>query len=471
MSEVSEIKQCSKALLYRIVMIAAVGGFLFGYDMALISGAALYLEKAWNLDPSAVGAINASALIGCPIGSFLGLWMADSWGRNKALIFSAFLFIISGAGCALSNGSDYSLGVLHVMDFNFWRIIGGAGVGLASTVSPMYIAEISPAQLRGRMVVINQLANVIGIVLSAMVSYWIAEAAKKAGIADGNWRMMFWTLIVPSVILLIGLLTVPKSPRWLALKGQDKEALDVLTLINGRERAEVELKEIRQELGEEKGGWREMLQPGVKKALWIGVILMVFSQINGANMVLGYSPKIFVQAGITQNETAIWNSIYVFAWITFTTINSFWLTAKFGRRPILIWGILGIALGNALMFLAFAFKLHWGVTLIAMFMSAGAATLTLFPLSWVILSEIFPNRVRGMAMSIATIVMFVASYYTSKNFPVAAKASEEAYGHPGGVWMLFTLIDVVAIYFIWRHLPETKDKTLEEIGHSWLVKK
>lgn len=466
----SKITQAGPALLYRIVMIAAVGGFLFGYDMALISGAALFLQKAWHLDPSAFGAINASALIGCPIGCFIGLWMADSWGRQKALIFASFLFVASGIGCALSKGVHFDLGFVSVMDFNFWRLIGGAGVGLASTVSPMYIAEISPPRLRGRMVVINQLANVIGIILSAFVSYFIAEHAKKAGIADGNWPMMFWTLLIPAGILLVGLLTVPSSPRWLALKNRDNEALDVLTLINGPEQAQKELSEIRQELGEETGGWKELFQPGVTTALVVGAILMIFSQINGANMVLGYSPKLFVAAGITATEDAIWNSIYVFAWIMCTTISSFWLTAKCGRRPILIWGVVGIAVGNALMFLQFWIKLPMFVTFIAMFTSAGAFTLTLAPLSWVILSEIFPNRVRGKAMSISTVLMFIAGYYTSKNFPVLSDMSEKAYGHPGAIWLGFAVIDLLCVFFVWKWLPETKDKTLEEIGHSWLAK-
>jgi len=444
-------KQISIGYLYLITLIAAVGGFLFGYDLSLISGAMLFLEKEWALSPFWYGAVTGSAILGCPFGPLAGVWLADTLGRNKALILSAVLFIASAIGSALAHG---------MIDFSVWRFVGGIGVGLASTVSPMYIAEVSPARLRGRMVVINQLAIVIGLSLSVYVTYLLSFG--------GHWRWMFATMALPAAILLAGLFFVPRSPRWLAAHGDYEGAFQVLAWINGRDQAVRELEEIREELGEETGGFAELLRPGVRIALAIGIILMVFSQINGVNMILLYTPKLFVEAGVTNNSDAILNSVYVTTWITFCTVVAFWLTSRFGRRPILICGTLGMAVGHVLVFLRYAYALPTWVTIAAMFIPTGAFTLTLAPLSWVILSEIFPNRVRGKAMSLATLSMFTASYITVNVFPVILDRFKAAYGHPGGTFLIFMGICLACSLFVWRTLPETKDKSLEEIGRFWL---
>jgi len=432
-------------------LVAAVGGFLFGYDLSLISGAILFLKEEWALSPFWVGAVMGSAILGCPFGPLAGVWLADTLGRNRALILSAVLFIASAIGSALAFG---------MLDFSLWRFVGGIGVGLASTVSPMYIAEISPARLRGRMVVINQLAIVIGLSLSVYVTYLLSFG--------GHWRWMFATMALPAAVLLGGLFFVPKSPRWLAARGEYDGALRVLASINGRAQAEQELDEIRDELGEESGGFHELLQPGVRMALAIGIVLMVFSQINGVNMILLYTPTLFVEAGVTDKSDAIMNSVYVTTWITFCTVVAFWLTSRFGRRPILICGTLGMALGHVMMFLRYTYALPRWVTIGAMFLPTGAFTLTLAPLSWVILSEIFPNRVRGKSMSLATLAMFTASYITVNVFPVILDRFKAAYGQPGGTFLIFMGICLACCLFVWRTVPETKDKTLEEIGRFWL---
>jgi sugar porter (SP) family MFS transporter len=437
--------------LYLITLVAAVGGFLFGYDLSLISGAVIFLKAEWNLSPFWVGAVTGSAILGCPFGPLAGISLADNFGRRRTLIFSGMLFLVSTAGSALAAGMG---------QFLLWRFIGGVGVGLASTVSPMYIAEVAPAQLRGRLVVVNQLAIVIGLSLSVYVTYLLSFG--------GHWRWMFATQGTPTLLLLIGLFLVPESPRWLAAAGRSAEALTVLTRVNGHTQAEKELREILDELGQETGGFSELWRPGIRKAVAIGIALMVFSQINGVNMILLYTPTLFMEAGLTSAPDAILNSVIITVWITLCTIVAFWLTKKFGRRPILIVGTLAMACGQLLMFLNFAYRLPTVLTLAAMFVPTGAFTLTLAPLSWVVLAELYPNRVRSKAMSLAVGLMFLASYVTVNVFPMVLAKFKSTFGHPGGVFLIFMGICIACSLFVWLKLPETKDQTLEEIGRFWL---
>lgn len=437
--------------LYAITLVASVGGFLFGYDLSLISGAIIFLKSEWHLSPFWIGAVTGSASLGCCFGPLSGMWLADRLGRNQTLILAAALFIISAIGSADAHG---------MLDFSLWRFIGGIGVGLASTVSPMYIAEVAPARLRGRLVVLNQLAIVIGLTLSVYVTYLFSFG--------GHWRWMFATMAVPASVFLVGLFFVPRSPRWLAARGEFAEALAVLRTINNSAQAERELGEIRQELCQESGGLRELFAPGVRIALAIGVAIMIFSQINGVNMILLYAPTLFMEAGITAAPDAIRNSVYLTSWITFCTVVSFSIIARFGRRSILMLGTVAMAVGHMLMFLRFTYALPPLVTVAGMFLASGAFTLTLAPLSWVILSEIFPTRVRGAAMSLSTLLMFMASYTTINAFPILLELSKAAYGNPGSAFLIFVGVCVACCVFVYRFLPETKDKSLEEIGRFWL---
>jgi sugar porter (SP) family MFS transporter len=441
----------SLVYLYLITLVAAVGGFLFGYDLSLISGAIIFLKEEWTLTSFWTGVVMGSAILGCPAGPLAGISLADRLGRRSTLILASLLFVVSTLGSALA---------ANMQLFALWRFVGGAGVGLASTVSPMYIAEIAPARLRGRLVVVNQLAIVIGLSLSVYVTYLLSFG--------GHWRWMFATQGIPTLLLLLGLFLVPESPRWLAGVGRREEALSVLAKVNGRAAAERELREICDELGEETGGLRELFQPGIRRAVWIGIALMVFSQINGVNMILLYTPTLFMEAGLTDAPDAILNSVFITAWITLCTVIAFWLTRQFGRRPILIVGTLGMACGHVLMFLNFAYNLPTALTLAAMFVPTGAFTLTLAPLSWVVLSELYPNRVRGKAMSLAVGLMFLASYITVNVFPVVLDTFKARFGHPGATFLIFTGICLACSAFVWRTIPETKDKSLEEIGRLWL---
>jgi sugar porter (SP) family MFS transporter len=443
--------QVSMTYLYRITLVAAVGGFLFGYDLSLISGAIIFLKEEFALSPFWVGMVTGSAILGCPFGPLAGLWFADTIGRKRSLILSALLFLASTVGCALAPS---------VLQLIVWRFVGGMGVGLASTVSPMYIAEISPPHLRGRLVVINQLAIVIGLSMSVLVTYFLSFGE--------HWRWMFASQGIPVAALFLGLLFVPDSPRWLAMVGRSDDALAVLSRINGDSHARRELAEIQTELGTDEGSFRDLLRPGVRSAVLIGVLLMVFSQINGVNMILLYTPTLFMEAGITNAPDAILNSVIIDVWITVCTVVAFWLTRTFGRRPILIAGTIGMAIGHLMMYLNFAYKLPLGLTLAAMFIPTGAFTLTLAPLSWVVVTEIYPNRIRGKAMSIATCAMFAASFATVNVFPVLTDWFNRNYGHPGGTFLIFLVVCLSCSFFVWRMIPETKDRTLEEIGQQWL---
>ncbi|MBN2578632.1 MAG: sugar porter family MFS transporter [Pirellulales bacterium] len=441
----------SLGYLYLITLVAAVGGFLFGYDLSLISGAVMFLETEFALTPFWYGAVTASAVLGCPFGPLAGVWLADRLGRKRTLILSSFLFLISTVGCVAAQG---------VIDFILWRFLGGMGVGLASTVSPMYIAEIAPARLRGRLVIVNQLAIVIGLSLSIYVTYLLSHG--------GHWRWMFATQGIPVACLMMGLLFIPESPRWLAAMTRYPAALAVLAKINGRSQAEKELREIQAELGEETGGFAELLRPGIRMALVIGILLMVFSQINGVNMIIIYAPKLFKEAGIKNAPDAILNSVYIGSWITLCTVIAFGLTRLFGRRAILICGTIGMAFGHLLMFLSYSYSFPPIITLAAMLVPTGAFTLTLAPLSWVVLSEIFPNRVRGKAMSLATCAMFASSYVTMLYFPKILRLFSGRFGNPGGAFLIFSGVCLTCSLFVWLVIPETKDKTLEEIGEYWL---
>lgn len=439
--------------LYSIVLVAAVGGFLFGYDLSLISGAELFLQRDFGLNDFWYGAVTGSAILGCPFGPLAGVWLADRLGRKRTLIVSSLLFLVATIGCTFAAGK---------IDFIFWRFVGGMGVGLASTVSPMYIAEIAPARMRGRLVVVNQLAIVIGLSLSVIVAWLLSHG--------GHWRWMFATQGIPVVCLMAGLALIPESPRWLATVGRCEEGFSVLAKINGSRQAEKEMNDILGEAREESGGLGELLRPGIRLAVLIGIVLMVLSQINGVNMILLYTPTLFVKAGITDAPDAILNSVYICLWITLCTIIAFPLTRAFGRRPILICGTIGMAVGHWLMFLNYSQHMSTAFMLAALLVPTGAFTLSLAPLSWVVLSELFPNRIRGAAMSLATCAMFAASYVTTNLFPLVLQAFKDRYGNPGGTFLIFMGICLTCSLFVWLMLPETKDKTLEEIGEHWLRK-
>jgi sugar porter (SP) family MFS transporter len=441
----------NKTYLYLVSLVAAVGGFLFGYDLSIISGALPFLKTHFELDAAGEGWATSSAILGSILGPVAGIWLADAVGRRKTLAIAALCFMASAIGTALPQ----SLG-----QFIFWRIVGGVGVGLAAATSPMYIAEIAPAHMRGRLVTVNQLAIVIGINLAVIASYLLSFGE--------HWRWMFASEALPILFLMVGLYFVPESPRWLASRKRDDDALDVLTRINGSEQAARELGEIQEELQEESGSFGELLQPGIRLALLIGIVIMIFSQINGVNMMLIYGPTILVEAGVGTASQAIFFTIFLNLGILISTIIAFWLVQKLGRREIMITGVTVMALGHLAMSATFFMNGSPFLNLAAMFLAAGAFTLSLAPLSWVIVSEIFPNQIRGKAVSIVCCILYASSFICARFFPMITDGFENRMGHPGGAYLIFATICLACAVFTWRVVPETKGLTLEEIGHFWL---
>jgi sugar porter (SP) family MFS transporter len=434
-----------------IALIAATGGFLFGYDLSIASGALIFLKEQFDLDAAGEGLAMSSAILGSIAGPVVGMWLADRVGRRATLWIAAVCFMASAIGTALPR---------TILEFNIWRAVGGIGVGLAAMTSPMYIAEISPPRLRGRLVTVNQLAIVIGINLAVIASYLLSFG--------GHWRWMFASEIPAIIALMVGLLFVPHSPRWLAAKGRDEEALDVLTGINGPEEAARELGEIKAELAEETGTARELLAPGIRTAVLVGAVLMVFSQINGVNMMLLYGPSILHEAGIGGASDAIFFTIFLNLVILVCTIAAFWLVQRYGRRQIVMAGVACMAAGHLLMAANFFLQGSPYLNLVAMFIAAGAFTLSLAPLSWVIVSEMYPNRIRATAMAIVCCLLYTASFLCAQVFPLITEAFETRMGHPGAAYLLFAGICLACVAFTWRCVPETKDLSLERIGQFWL---
>jgi sugar porter (SP) family MFS transporter len=366
------------------------------------------------------------------------------------MMASAAFFAVSTIGCALA---------ITVWDLCFWRFLGGIGIGLAMMSSPIYIAELSPAHLRGRLVNVNQLSNVIGINLAVIVSYFLSF--------DGQWRWMFASQGIPVFLLILGLISIPESPRWLAEKGRLDEAMKILGRINGQMAAALAMDEIKAQLREESGQLKELFAPGIFRALVIAVILMVLSQVNGVNMILLYAPTILTEAGISIGSNAILSSIPIYVFIFICTIAAFPLIKKFSRKALLISSILVMALGHVVMAIVLQFGFPPMTMLIPMLIGTGAFTLGLAPLSWVIVTEIFPNRNRGMAMAIVCFFLYTSSFLITQAFPMLTDWFYMNFRNTVGVYWLFALVCLSGALFSWRVIPETKGLSLEEVGAFW----
>lgn len=437
--------------IYSIVLVASIGGFLFGFDLVVIAGALPFLEIDFNLTPALKGFAVSSAILGSLTGPLVGLWFTEQIGRKKTMMLAAVFFMISTVGSAFAFG---------IWDFALWRFMGGVGIGLAMMSSPIYIAELSPPHMRGVLVNVNQLSNVIGINLAVVVGYLFS-------FEGWGWRWMFAAQAVPVILLIIGLLVIPESPRWLAAKGRLAEALKVLTKVNGATVAGRELKEIEMELRQESGSFSELFQPGIRLALFVGVVLMIFSQINGVNMMLLYAPTILAEAGITMGSSAILSSIPVYLLILITTIIAFPLIKRFSRRGLLIASVICMSVGHIIM--AVNLQQHWPplFTLIPMLIGAGSFTLGLAPLSWVVVSEIFPNKVRGKALAVVCFFLYTASFITAQFFPMLTNWFLNRFSNASGVYWMFAGICAIAALFSWKMVPETKGLSLEKISEFW----
>lgn len=447
-----------RGYLVLVCVVAALGGLLFGYDTAVIAGAIGFLQEHFQLDAAQKGWAASSALLGCVLGvSFAGLF-SDRLGRKRTLLLAAVLFLASAVGTSLPR---------TFTTFVWFRVLGGVGVGIASMASPMYIAEITPAASRGRMVSVNQFAIISGMLIVYFVNYLIARAASPAWNVATGWRWMFASGIAPAALFLVLLLLVPESPRWLVEQGRTGEAREVLTRTCGPDAAAAELASIQSVAPEEPGRLADLFGPGLRRALGVGVALAVLQQVTGINVFLYYAPEIFKQLGAGV-DSALLQTIVVGAVNLLFTVAAIGLVDRWGRRPLMVAGSAGM--GLCLVALGVAAQLHAVSSAMLVFVLGYIAcfALSVGPVTWVILAEIFPTRVRGRALSVATFCLWTANFAVSQTFPMLDEhpglVARFNHGFPFYVYAAFCAVLVVVV---WRAVPETRGRTLEEIERWW----
>ena len=436
--------------------VSSLAGFLFGYDNIVISGAISYLTKSFGLDAAGVGWAAGCALVGCLAGSAGSGWLADRVGLKKSLAVCAACFAGSSLGVFLS----YSL---H--QFVFWRILGGVGIGAASILAPMYIAEIAPSRMRGRLVTLYQLGIVLGILSAVFVNMLIQRSGTEAWNLAAGWKWMFLAGVVPAVLFAAAIAAALESPRWLMKVGRVNEGLAVLTRINGEAVAQLESASIRDALNAEEGHFSELFTSGFGKALFLGVVLAGLTQTSGITPVFSYLPSIFEAAG-TRTGDAFFQSVLVSLVNLVFTLVALWLVDRLGRRTLLLLGTVTQTLAFAAVGLLYLVS-GWptGILIGVMVFVAGHAVGN-GVVGWVIISEIFPTKVRGRAMSIATTSLWVFAFLGNLAFPVMQKSV----GNHGAFW-LFSLMALVNVFFVLFLVPETKGYSLEAIEKLFLAKR
>jgi sugar porter (SP) family MFS transporter len=428
-------------------MVAALGGLLFGFDTGVISGAIPFIKLEFYLNAYQEGFAVSNLMIACVIGALFAGPIADWTGRKKVLILCAVLFTVS----AILSSLPRSFTELVIA-----RFIGGIGVGMASVVSPMYIAEISPAKIRGRLVALNQLAIVVGILLSYFSNWLLVDTGIN------NWRYMLVAEILPAVTFLVGLFFILESPRWLTKEGLEKEALDVLNVVAGAANADHELQEVKKSLAEKKTSLKELLHPSLRRVLIVGILFSLFAHITGIDTIIYYGPIIFLESGF-KTDSALLASVMIGITNLIFTFVGMAMVDKAGRKFLLLVGLAGM--GISMMLVGFCMQsdiisakwtLLWIMTYIASFaMSIGVVI-------WVYLSEIYPTRVRGQALSVATMVLWLGNVILTQFFPVMM----EKFG--GGTFYIFSFICLLAFIFTWTMVKETRGVSLEEIEKMWV---
>jgi SP family sugar porter-like MFS transporter len=447
--------------IWSVCLVAAMGGLLFGYDWVVIGGAKPFYEKYFHLHTTVqIGWAMSSALVGCLLGAVLSGMLSDQFGRKRLLILAGLLFTISAVGTGLAGG---------YRAFVAYRLLGGIGIGLASSLSPMYIAEISPAEMRGRFVSINQLTIVIGILAAQMVNWIIAQPVPEDASAEWiraswngqyGWRWMFGAETLPAAIFFAMMFFVPESPRWLIKNGQPEIALSTLSRLGGAQYAAQELADIRATLAQEEIAqvrFKDLLEPRLARIVLIGVILAVFQQWCGINVIFNYAEEVFRDAGYGVSSmmfniviTGVVNLLFTF--VAIYTVD------QVGRRVLMLVGAAGLTLIYALLGAGYYLESRGIHMLILVVAAIGCYAMSLAPVTWVVISEIFPNRIRGAAMAISVFALWVGCTALTFSFPVL----REQLGAHGAFW-LYGSICLVGFVFILRVLPETKGKSLEDI--------
>jgi SP family xylose:H+ symportor-like MFS transporter len=453
--------QGSTGYVALVTVIAALGGLLFGYDTAVIAGAIGFLQTHFALDAAMKGWAASSALLGCVIGVSFAGWFSDTMGRKKTLVLSATLFLISAIGTAVPN---------EFMLFVIFRMLGGIGVGVASMASPMYIAEITPGRVRGTMVSVNQFAIVTGMLIIYFVNYFIALQGDQAWNVSTGWRWMFASGALPSALFLALLFFVPESPRWLVEKGSKEKALEILTKVGGSGFAQSEITSIETTLNQEVESLGQLFKTGWRKVMILGIALAVLQQVTGINVFLYYAPEIFKKLG-SEVDAALLETIVVGAVNLAFTIVAIWTVDRLGRKPLMIIGASGMCLSLIAMGLAaqYAVVSIWILLFILAYIACFA--LSVGPVTWVLLSEIYPTRIRGRALSIATFCLWTANFIVSQTFPMMDESPVliEHFNH-GFPFYVYAAFCVALILTVWKGVPETKGHSLEEIEGFWKIK-
>lgn len=452
--------------LLLICIIAALGGFLFGFDTAVISGVVGFVKKEFSMSAAMEGWFVSCALLGCIIGVSLSGKLSDSFGRKKVLLLSACLFTASALGCMLSGNQTILI---------IFRWVGGLGIGVASMVSPLYISEFSPAHLRGRMVALYQLAITIGILCAYFSNAWLLGLSMNTAgnelstgsfwhwiVQEDVWRGMLGVGLIPAGIFLLCLFSIPESPRWLMMKGNEARARHLLSRINGESAVQQEVEAIRASFSNERDSLKELLSPTYKVALLIGLLLPFLSQVSGINAIIYYGPRILDEAGFTlghafggQVTIGIVNVIFTF--VAIFTVD------KWGRKPLLMVGV-SLAI-IALVVIGILFQLHieegpWILLLILLYIASFAFSFG--PVCWIIIGEIFPTTIRGRAMALGTLALWIGTFLVGQLTPMML----DGIG-PAGTFWIFAILCSPTLWLTSRIIPETKGKSLEEIEEYW----
>jgi SP family arabinose:H+ symporter-like MFS transporter len=438
-----------KLYVLLISVVASLGGLLFGFDTAVISGTINFIQPYFGLSEAGLGWTVSSLLFGCTVGVFLAGKAGDHYGRKKVLMAAALFFIISAVGSASAHSLSF---------FVISRVLGGIAVGVASILSPMYIAELAPAKSRGTLVSLNQLAIVIGIQVAFFSNYLLVNTG------DNNWRWMLLVMAAPAILLFFSMFLVPESPRWLVAWGRNDDAFKVLIKTSGKESASFELKEIEETLKkQEVSTFRELLAPKVKPLLFIGIILAVFQQITGINTIMYYAPKIFADVG-QSNDSALLQTILIGSTNLVFTLVAMVLIDRFGRKLLIIIGSTGMMLMlTGLSILYFSSQTSGVLVLVFILGYIAFFAASLGPALWVVATELFPNRLRSKGMSIAIVALWIACSIVSISFPVMLERLS------GGItFLIFALICLANLLYVLKYVPETKGKTLEELEKEFV---
>ncbi len=438
--------------------VTAIGGFLFGYDTAVINGANSYLKAHMNLTPTQEGLAGASAILGCIPGAMFAGFLSDRFGRKKLLFLCALLYAVSGVLSALPN---------TFYQFLIARIISGLGIGASSMICPVYIAEIAPEKWRGRLGTLFQLGIVTGIFLTLFVNKLIQGVGDEAWNVALGWRWMLGMEVVPALAFIGLLFAVPESPRWLAQQGREDEARDILTKVDGAVHAEKEMAAIREAAIHEEGRFRELLTGVFFKPLVLAVLLMAFSQFCGINAIMYYSTKIFATAGGGTNA-AFTSSVWVGLINLLFTFVAIGFVDRAGRRPLLLIGTAVQTIALGLVGWMFYTQQQGPGLLACVILFIAAFAMAMGPIGWLFCSEIFPNKIRGRAMSVAAFTVWVSCYIVAQTFPMLNDSP--AIG-PAKTFWVYAAVSLLSFVFVAAFIPETKGRTLEEIERMWRSRK